>query len=212
MPDGAGRARCWKQHRHSRRRPAAGRRRIGGISNSRYTRVEITKPVPIRSVIASHGVGSAGFRALLSPSTAAPIASQKTSWNDQKIRTRHRGSESRRAVMCDGATPVAFARYACPKGWGSMGVAHRRAGRSSTGCSVAGRVAACDHGATSTGLQYDRDRVGNRPVPPRRVPPRNMAGPPVPAPVRARRCASSCTIFPIRARPSRFGILPGTER
>ena len=68
--------------------------------------VEITKPVPTRSTIASHGVGAVGSTALLSPSTAAAIAVQKNTWKDQKIRTRQRGSESRSAAMRGGTTPV----------------------------------------------------------------------------------------------------------
>ncbi|MCX7432347.1 MAG: hypothetical protein NTY17_15310 [Planctomycetia bacterium] len=33
---------------------------------------------------------------MLIPSTAAPIASQNTAWNAQKIRLRHLGSDRRR--------------------------------------------------------------------------------------------------------------------
>jgi len=47
-----------------------------GISNSTYTRLETTKPVSTRSVTGSNGIGSSGFRAMLIPNTAAPIASQ----------------------------------------------------------------------------------------------------------------------------------------
>ena len=68
--------------------------------------VEITKPVPTRSTIASHGVGAVGSTALLSPSTAAAIAAQNNTWNDQKIRVRQRGSESRSAAIPGGTAPL----------------------------------------------------------------------------------------------------------
>ena len=75
----------------------------------------------IRSATGSHGIGSSGFKAMLIPNTAAPIASQNMTWNDQKIRLRHRGSESRSAVICGGATPVAFAAFKRSFGVESMG-------------------------------------------------------------------------------------------
>jgi hypothetical protein len=46
---------------------------------------------------------------MLIPNTAAPIASQNTTWNAQKIRLRHRGSDRRSAAIFGGTTPVAFA-------------------------------------------------------------------------------------------------------
>jgi hypothetical protein len=43
---------------------------------------------------------------MLIPNTAAPIASQNTTWNTQKIRLRHRGSDRRSAAILGGTTPV----------------------------------------------------------------------------------------------------------
>jgi hypothetical protein len=59
-------------------RTCRGSSRSRGVSNSRYTRLETTKPVIIRSATGSHGIGSSGLRAVLIPNTAAPIASQNT--------------------------------------------------------------------------------------------------------------------------------------
>jgi len=57
----------------------------------------------------SHGIGSLGFRAVLIPNTAAPIASQNTTWNAQKIRLRHLGSDRRSAAILGGTILDAFA-------------------------------------------------------------------------------------------------------
>lgn len=58
---------------------------------------------------------------MLIPNTAAPIASQNTTWNDQKIRLRHLGSDRRSAAILGGATPVAFATCKPATGDESMG-------------------------------------------------------------------------------------------
>jgi hypothetical protein len=60
---------------------------------------------------------------MLIPNTAAPIASQNATWNDQKIRLRHRGSESRSDAICGGAAPLAFAAFKRAIGVESMGTA-----------------------------------------------------------------------------------------
>ena len=71
----------------------------------------------------SHGIGSLGFKAMLIPNTAAPIASQNTTWNAQKIRLRHRGSDRRSAAILGGTTPAAFAALKRPFEVESMGTA-----------------------------------------------------------------------------------------
>jgi hypothetical protein len=63
------------------------------------------------------------LKAMLIPNTAAPIASQNTTWNAQKIRFRHRGSARRSAAILGGTTPVAFAAGKRAIGVESMGAA-----------------------------------------------------------------------------------------
>jgi hypothetical protein len=63
------------------------------------------------------------LKAMLIPNTAAPIASQNTTWNPQKIRFRHRGSDRRSAAILGGATPVGFAAGKRAIGVESMGTA-----------------------------------------------------------------------------------------
>jgi hypothetical protein len=60
---------------------------------------------------------------MLIPITAAPIASQNTTWNAQKIRLRHRGSDRRSAAILGGTTPFGLEAGKRAIGVESMGTA-----------------------------------------------------------------------------------------
>ena len=130
--------------------------------------VEITKPVPTRSTIASHGVGAVGSTALLSPSTAAAIAIQNNTWNDQKIRVRQRGSESRSAAIRGDTTPVRLASgcrltEACSM---SLVVPQGEEGRgraTSGGVTACGGVLACEVFPTCEGLPTGQRTIAAKP-------------------------------------------------
>ena len=82
----------------------AGRRiaRRAGHRNSQSTKLDVTKAVAMRIVTGPQGVGSSGRTALLNPSTTAAIASQKTTWNVQKIcQRRQRRGDCRPASKTD---------------------------------------------------------------------------------------------------------------